>query len=348
MTVAYQKTRDANHITAIFLSILIASVLFSVLFLAYPIHLFVDSAVPMHYIAMIFLALGCYTYYSNRLAMFRLYKSINAISLLESPLLIASFFTLHYFGMDILESLIFAVISQNIIMSLYIKIANKAVLKEPSLKNLVFDTHTKEYLKNSAMSSAEFVFGITFIYLGIFCTKLYFGLHELALYQVVIKPIFMYGIMLFVFPVVKFIFPELSVLVPNQEWSEITKLKEWLSKYALLATLTLSIGIFMIGGSGIELLFGEQYKDALVPLIIILLALYFAVMNAFYISLLKANGRFLHSLLVRSSSVVFFCFIFFLLQSIKSNFINITIAIAASYACVNLLSILILKSRSAS
>lgn len=341
MTVSYQKSKDADKITNIFFIILIIFTVLAMLLASYPIHIFVDSTVPTAYIAMLFLVFGFYIYYTNRLAMFRLYKSINLISLLESPLIILYFFMLSYISPP-LESLIFAVMMQNITIAAYVKIANRQVMKEPKVSLPRFDDATKVYLRNSILSSIEFVFGITFIYLGIFCAKLYFGLDELGLYQVVIKPIFMYAIMLFVFPIVKFVFPELSMLINEDRTEEILKIKKWLQKYALLATLSIFITIFIFGKNGIIILFGAEYGKSYYALLILVPALYFAIMNAFYISALKAYGRFFESLIARSSSVLFFLIIFFILQSFKSNFFNIMIAISLSYVCINMVCIRLL------
>lgn len=343
MTVAYQKTKDSDKITMLFLLPLCAATIFSVAFLSYPIHLFVDNSVKIINITMLFLAFATYVYCSNRLAMFRLYKSINTTSILESPVLIACFFTIVSFDIPILESLIFAVIAQNIILAAYIKLSNIKQLKEPNINIPKLDVHAKEYLKNSALSSMEFVFGIAFIYLGIFCAKLYFSLEDLGVYQIVIKPIFMYAVMLFVFPIVKFVFPEVSMLVAENRDEEINSIAIWVQKYALIATFALISIIIILGQNGINAIFGDGHKSAFLYLVILMPAIYFAIMNAFYISLLKANGNFKGSLMARASSLVFFVAIFSILEQISSTFLNVIISISMSYFCINILSKYIVK-----
>lgn len=344
MTVAYQNGSDAQTITLLFGAILAFTTIFSALFLSYPIHLFVDKQVSYGYISTLFIVFGLYIYYTNRLAMFRLYKAINNVSLLEAPLLFVYFLMFSYFEIEPLEALIFSVIAQNITVALFVKTTNLKTLKEPKLQKIELNQPTREYLKNSALSSVEFVFGIVFIYIGIFCAKAFFGLYELALYQVVVKPIFMYAVMLFVFPIVKFVFPELSLLVSGQDREEIGKIRSWVRNYAIVCTLGSLLGIFLANKDGIGAIFGEELSGGYTLILILLPALYFAIMNAFYISLLKAHGRFMDSLLIRASSLLFFALIFGILQSFTQNFANVVIAIALSYLCINILSIRVLRN----
>ena len=342
MTVAYQKSKDSDSITLLFRWILLFFTLFSALVLSYPLYLFVDKAVHLWQISLLFIVFGIYIYFTNRLAMFRLYKTINRLSLLETPILIAFFFVLFTLGVDVLESLIFAVILQNISLAIFVKLSNKAVLTEPRSAKIKLGVDEIVYLKNSAISSLEFVFGIGFIYLGIFCAKIFFGIYELSIYQVVIKPIFMYSIMLFVFPIVKFIFPELSLLVNENRIDEIRSIQKWIQKYALTTTIALCFGLFLLGMDGISFIFGKYYKQSFWALAILLPSIYFAIMNAFYISLLKAHGRFIDSLTIRASSILFFGLIFSVFELFGQNFLHVVAAISLSYICINLVSIRLL------
>jgi O-antigen/teichoic acid export membrane protein len=335
MTVAYAKSKDGASVTNLFRLILIIATLLAALLFSYPIHLFVDSEVPSAVIAAMFVSFGLYIYFTNRLAMFRLYKSINAVTFLE-PLFLALFFFLFFWlTTDALSALLLAAIFENICLSVILKLTNKQTLEEPKFFRPKLEVAELTFLKNSALSSIEFAFGILFIYMAIIFSKLFFGLTELALYQVVIKPVFMYGITLLVFPIVKFAFPHISGYAATGKIDKIIETREWINRYALVTSGLFIIALLVIGEDGIGFVFGDAYKKGFTGLAILSFALYFAIMNAFYISTLKAFERFKLSMLLRLSSVLFFIIIFFTLQLFYKSFNNITIALALSYLFVN-------------
>jgi O-antigen/teichoic acid export membrane protein len=335
MTVAYSRSKDSASVTNIFRLILIIATLLAALLFSYPIHLFVDSQTPTAAIMAMFISFGVYIYFTNRLAMFRLYKSINAVTFLE-PLLLALFFFLFFWlTADALEALLLAAIFENLTLAVFLKLANRRILEEPRFFIPRLEAPELAFLKNSTLSSIEFAFGILFIYMAIIFSKLFFGLTELALYQVVIKPVFMYGVTLLVFPTVKFAFPHISEYAATGNIDKIIETREWINRYALITSSAFVLTLLIVGKDGIGFVFGDTYKEGFTGLLVLSFALYFAIMNAFYISTLKAFERFRLSMLLRLSSVLFFVVIFFALQFFYKNFNNITISLSLSYIFVN-------------
>jgi len=336
MTVAYAKSKDSIGITNLFRVILGTATLSTAIVFSYPIELFVDSYIPSSAIAAMFFSFGVYVYFTNRLVMFKLYKSINAVTFLEPTLLVLFFFLFFWITDDRLVSLVLAAIFENLSIAAILKTTNAKALEEPQFIRPKFDDAQISFLKNSALSSIEFAFGILFIYLAIVFSKLFFGIHELALYQVVIKPVFMYAITLLVFPVVKFAFPHISEYAAAGDVAKIFEVRNWIHKYALLTTSIFVIALLLIGKDGIGYIFSDEYKDGFIGLVTLSFALYFAIMNAFYISTLKAFDKFKLSMLLRFASVIVFILLFFTLQMFDKSFYNITTALSLSYVFINI------------
>ncbi len=333
MVVAFAQIKNASMIINIFRGVLLVIILavwaFVIPFLKHKVGVDIDY----WYLVATVLGLGLSLYFSNIIAMYRLYTIINYVTVLE-PLLVLLWFSIAFyiFHIDGTQPLFIATIMSSLLVSLFVYVMKREHYASVSLKHPTFDEKAVKFLKNSVISTIEFGSGIVLLYMVVLLMMQYFSVDELGDFQVVTKPIFSYMVMLFVFPIFRFILPELSKLISEKNFQEIEKLKIWIYKYAFGVSGVFIVLTLLFSEEIIAMLFPAEYIDASLMLKHLSFFFVFLIVNAYQVAFIKASGAFLSALLIRILGVisllgVFYIIYFFISQSI----ISVIIALVSSY-----------------
>jgi O-antigen/teichoic acid export membrane protein len=323
MVVYYNQTKDDTTILNLFRYSIFAVTIFSLAVILPFAKDFLNISIPYLFFALLLISQAIYTYFYNQLGVYRMYKETNTITLLEAILIIGLFFVLNSF-FDYFESLIVATTLNFVILSLYI--LWKKPYKEPKISKIELNLQTREFISNSFVASLEFALGMLSVYISVIFFTKYFTLSDLADFQVVVKSIYFYFLILFVFPIFKFVFPELSNLISKNEINEIQKLQEWIWKYSLIVTALSACLTFIFAFFGIEHLFGKEYLNSSQMLIPLVLVFFFVLQNGFLTSLIKGFNGFKTTFTIRFIGIVVFIMSFYVLQLFESNPINVIYA----------------------
>jgi O-antigen/teichoic acid export membrane protein len=342
MIVAYNKTKDDTNILNLFRISLII-----VFFLAWGFMLpFVKHQLNLDiaylYLIFMFFSFGIYVYFLNQLGMYKLYKAMNVITILE-PLLLVGWFSLAYFGysLNIIHSLVISTIMTYLNIAIYIFISKTN--KEPPLKKVEFTTDIKTFVKNSSFASVEFIFSMLTIYISVYLFAKYFSLADLADYQVVVKSIYMYYLALFVFPIFRFVMPQLAQHFAKKEYDQIEKIKLWVLRYALVVGIATFVIIQLFGYYLTIKIFSYDYINAVYLLEAISISFFFAIFNAFYNSYIKSFGGFKITMIIKGVSIAVFIAIFFGLYAIKKEPIVVIYALNLSHIIQSVMFLVVAK-----
>ena len=127
----------------------------------------------------------------------------------------------------------------------------------------------------------------------------YYTLDDLGDFQVVVKPVFTYMIMLFVFPIFRFVLPELSKLYSEKKFEELRQIKLWVLKFAFGVSFSFIVLSLLFADKLVNFAFSKQYSEASLMIIHISFFFIFVILNAYQISFIKASGDFLSALFIR-------------------------------------------------
>jgi O-antigen/teichoic acid export membrane protein len=333
MVVSFAHTKDDYKILKIFKYVIFATVLavwgFIIPYLKHRIGVHIDY----WYLVFTVLALGLSVYYTNLIAMYRMYKTINIVTFLDPALQIV-WFMIAYFLADTkgLQPLFIATIMGAFTLSFYIYSVKREVVKSVSVDKPKEKYDTQKFLKNSIMSTIEFGSGIVMMYTAVILIMRYFNLDELGDFQVVVKPIFTYMIMLFVFPIFRFVLPELSRLYGEKNFEELYAIKMWIYKFAFVVSGVFILFSLLFAQKLIVYLFSAEYAESYLMVIHISFFFIFVILNAYQISFIKANGDFLAALLIRLWGIVSLLILFFTIYNFYSkNIISVIVALIGSY-----------------
>jgi len=333
MVVTFAQIKNPQMIVNIFRGVLIFIVLtvwaFIIPFLKHK------MGVDIHYWYLVATVLGMSLsiYYSNIIAMYRLYGIINFVTFLE-PLVALFWFCIAYFifHQDGIRPLFIATIMSTFIVSFYIYKMSKKHFPAVSLKRPILDDNAIKFIKNSVISTVEFGSGIVLLYVAVLIMIKYFSTDELGDFQVVTKPIFSYMVMLFVFPIFRFVLPELSKLIHEKKFEEINSLKNWILRYAFIVSGIFIVVSMLFSSELIGLLFPQEYINASLMVKHLSFFFIFLILNSYQISFIKASGAFLSAMLIRLFGIVSLIVIFFIIYNFYSkNVISVIVALVSSY-----------------
>ena len=348
MIVSFAKLKDDKKILNIFRLCIIILVLISWAFIIPYIKHGLNVKIHYWYLVASIISMSLNSYMTNQLAMYRHYKTINEVNLLE-PILNLLWFIIAFYIANTkgLKPLFISTIMSSICLSIFIYYKKTIKVKEPPFL-LKLDKDMKIFLKNSLISSLEFGSGIIMSYIAVILIMKYFTMQNLADYQVVVKPIFNYMIILFIFPIFKFILPELSILIVKKDFIEIRNIKMWI--YKLSFTVSILFLLFTINFSKEIILyfFSYQYYYSYLMLVHLSFFFIFVILNAYQISFIKANGKFFWALTVRIIGILCLVLIFYILELFSSNVINVVLALIWGYGamfCLSFIMELILIKR---
>ncbi|MBU0720444.1 hypothetical protein KJ877_03820 [bacterium] len=341
MVVSFAQIKNAQMIINVFRTVMFVVVL-AVWALVIP-FLKHKLGVNIHYWYLVATVIGLSVsvYFSNIIAMYRLYNIINAVTVLE-PLLLLFWFLLAYFIFNIggIQPLFIATVMSSFGVSIFVYRMKKKYHSTVSLKKPVIDEKALKFIKNSVISTIEFGSGIVLLYMVVLLMMKYFTIDELGDFQVVTKPIFSYMVMLFVFPIFRFVLPELSKLIHEKNFSEIDALKRWIYRYAFIVSGVFLLVSLLFSTQIIAFLFPPEYINASLMIKHLAFFFIFLIINAYQVAFIKASGAFMSALFIRLLGIVVLLFVFYIIYYFYSqSVISVIIALVSSYLVMFIVSL---------
>lgn len=343
MVVAFSQLKNPVMIVNIFRAFVLVTVLISWGFVI-PL-LKHKMGVDIHYWYLVATVLGVSMtlYFSNIIAMYRLYKLMNIVTVAEPALLLFWFAIAYYiFDLNGVKPLFIATIMSSLIVSYYILYAKKRDYPAVSLKQPLLDEKAMKFIKNSVISTIEFGSGIVLLYMVVFLMMHYFSVDELGDFQVVTKPIFSYMVMLFVFPIFRFVLPELSKLISDKNIDEILELKRWIFRYAFVVSGAFIVVSLLFSSELVEYFFPPEYANASLMIKHLSFFFIFLIINSYQVAFIKASGAFMSALFIRLFGIVSLLAVFYLIFNFYSqNVISVIIALVSSYIMMFIVSFIV-------
>lgn len=342
MIVAYNKTHDDTNILNLFRLSLIFVFIVAWAFVLPLVKHKLNLDIAYLYLIFMFLSFGLYIYFINQLGMYKLYKAMNIITIIE-PILLILWFMLGYiyYELNIIHSLVISTIMTYLNISLYIFVSKTN--KEPPIQKIIFNEDIKSFLKNSTFASIEFIFSMLSIYLAVLLFIWFFSVSDLADFQVVVKSIYMYYLVLFVFPIFKFVMPSLSSYIAQKDFVEIENTKLWVLRYALVVGISSFIILKILSYTLVIHIFSYEYINSIPMLEAISVSFFFLIFNAFYNSYIKSFGGFKITMIIKGLSIIIFIIIFFGLRVVIDEPIIVIYALNLSHIIQSVMFLIIAK-----
>ncbi len=339
MVVCFAKTKDDINIINIF-----RYFLFVVIFISWLIvipYLKHKMGVHIHYWYLVFLMLsmGLVAYLGNQIAMYRHYNIMNKVTLIE-PILTLLWFLFAYYvaGIHSYHALFVSAVMATLGVAAFMYYSKRNLHKEPSFKSVEMNANMKQFLKNSLISTLEFGSSIFMIYLSVVLIMKYYTLDNLADFQVVVKTIFVYMILLFVFPVFRFILPELSKLINTNKHQEIAKIKKEFFIFSFIIATSLFLLIWFFGSFLITWAFSAEYIQSETMLLHLSPFFIFVMLNAYNIAYIKASGKFWWAFFLRIGGNFMVLISFYTLQLFSDSIIIVILSLIWGYVGMFLVS----------
>lgn len=339
MVVTYSQIKNDRDIINVFRFSLLAMVLFTwgivLPYIKYKMHLDISY---FQFVAII-LAIGLKVYFTNLIAMYRLYPISNKVTWLE-PVSNVIFFIICYFLLDVppLKSLFLGLTLSSLFVAGFMYKHRNKTISTRSLSTVTLNPEIVGFIKKSFIAALEAASSILMIYITILLTVQHFSIDELGDFQVVVRPIFTYLTLLFVFPIYKFVLPELAVCVRNNDIDQIKQMKHWVYKLAVGFSACFFIIMLFFADTIIGFVFSKNYIGAVPVLIHFSVFFVFMMLNAFQLAYIKANGFFLQSLMIRIAGIVTLVSSFYFYMQFTQNVVSIISALGTGYLIMFLFS----------
>ncbi|SIR06126.1 Membrane protein involved in the export of O-antigen and teichoic acid [Shewanella morhuae] len=339
MVVAYSQTKQDMDITNIFRYCLIAIVLLTWgLVLPYIKHT-LQLNVEYFQLVGIVLSMGFKVYFTNQIAMYRLYAISNKVTWLEPLAQVVSFLICFYaLKQTAIASLFYSMTLSSLIIALYMYLKKRKDIATPPLGAVHFDTDLRSFMKKSLTASMEAGASILMIYITVLLTIAYFSIDELGDFQVVVRPMITYLTLLFVFPIYRFVLPEIAVCVREKRVIEVQQIKSWLIKISLLVSGLFFILMLFGSNTLIAWLFPEQYLKAAPVLLHFSMFFIFMMLNGYQLAYIKAHGYFTQSLLIRLAGIAVLVGTFYLYRLHTENVVAVILALGTGYLVMYLMA----------
>ncbi|NRA83549.1 MAG: hypothetical protein HRU22_07220 [Gammaproteobacteria bacterium] len=339
MVVSYSQTHNDIDIINIFRFSLISMVLITWgVIIPYIKH---ELNIDIGYLQLvgIILGMGLKVYFSNLVAMYRLYDVSNKVTWLEPISNVVMFVFCYYLlGLDTLSSLFYGLTLSSLSIAIYMFISRRKSNHTRPLAMVKLDPPLINYVKKSFTASLEAGASILMIYITVLLTVTHFSVDELGDFQVVVRPIFTYMTMLFVFPIYRFVLPELAVSIRKSDHEQVKQIRRWVFKLSFVVGLSFFSIIFFWGKSIIGWVFPPEYSSALPVLFHFSIFFVFMMLNAYQLAYIKAHGRFTLSLLIRLMGIVTLVAAYYLLSQMTENVVAIITALCSGYVVMFILS----------
>jgi O-antigen/teichoic acid export membrane protein len=339
MVVTYSQTHNDRDIINIFRFSLIAIVLITWgTIIPYIKHSLNINVGYLQMVGIIF-GMGLKIYFSNLIAMYRLYEVSNKVTWLEPISNVVMFVFCYYFlGLDTLASLFYGLTLSSLSIAIYMYVRRKKSITTLPLALVHLDPPLISYVKKSFTASLEAGASILMIYITVLLTITHFSVDELGDFQVVVRPVFTYMTMLFVFPIYRFVLPELAVNIRNADHKQVKQIRRWVFKLSAGVGISFFSIMYFGGASIIALVFPPEYSGALPVLLHFSIFFVFMMLNAYQLAYIKAHGRFTLSLLIRLMGIVTLVTAYYLLSKMTANVVAIITALCAGYVVMFIVS----------
>ena len=284
-------------------------------------------------------ALALKLYFTNLVAMYRLYDITNRTTWLDPALNVILFLLAYYmFELSALSALFSSLTLSSFVTAWYMYSKRREVISTLPLQQVSLTSEMFGYVKKSFTATLEAGASILMIYIAVLLTIRYFSVDELGDFQVVVRPVFTYMTMLFVFPIYRFVLPELSIKVRNAEHCEVLMIRRWVFKLSFIVSGIFFIVMSLAGSQIISRLFPEEYIGSVPVLFHFSIFFIFMMLNAYQLAYIKANGDFKASLLIRLSGIVTLIASFYLISAFTGNVVAIIVALGLGYVVMFILS----------
>ncbi|WP_065188280.1 lipopolysaccharide biosynthesis protein [Shewanella woodyi] len=339
MVVSYSQTQNDKDITNLFRYSLIAVVLLTwgivLPYIKHQLHIDVEY---FHLVGII-LGMGFKVYFTNQIAMYRMYEISNRVTWLEPLGQILTFLTCFYLlGQTPISSLFFSLMLSSTTVAVYMFFNRRKQIATTPIGPVNMDANLRNFMKKSFTASLEAGASILMIYITVLLTIGHFSIDELGDFQVVVRPIIAYLTLLFVFPIYRFVFPELAVCVRNQDWQQIKQIKHWVYKMSLIISSLFFISMLLFSHEIVALVFPEQYAKSAPVLMHFSMFFLFMMLNAYQLAFIKAHGLFTQSLLIRGSGIVALIASYYIYSQITDNVVAVILALGTGYLLMFLIS----------
>ncbi|EDM65726.1 hypothetical protein PE36_10008 [Moritella sp. PE36] len=339
MVVSYSQTQNDRDIINVFRYSLITMVLITWGVVIPYIKHQLDIDVSYYQLVGIIFGMGLKVYFTNLIAMYRLYSISNKVVWLEPLANVLMFFVCYYiFNLDALVSLFMGLTLSSLAIAAYMFKKRRRDISTRPLTGVHFDPNLVSFVKKSFTASLEAGASILMIYITVLLTIRHFSVDELGDFQVVVRPVFTYLTLLFVFPIYRFVLPELAVCVRNGDHQQIKLIRQWVFKVAFAVSSLFFLVMLLFGESLVLTLFPHEYDGAIPVLLHFSLFFIFMMLNAYQLAYIKAHGRFMHSLCIRISGIFTLMLSFQLLSQFTDNVVAIIIALCSGYLMMFILS----------
>lgn len=341
MVVSYSQTKNDRDIINIFRYFLIGIVLLTwgavIPYIKHGLHIRVEY---LQLVGVSF-GLGLKVYFTNLVAMYRMYALSNRVTWLE-PLANGLLFMACYFGlgMDALPSLFYGLTFSSLAIAGYMYVSRRRAIATKPLAKVALGPEMVSYVKKSFTASLEAGASILMIYITVLLTIRHFSIDELGDFQVVVRPIFTYMTTLFVFPIYRFVLPELAVNLRNGDHRQIRLIRRWIFRLSAIISLAF-FGLMLLAGKPLVLLFfPADYVGAVPVLFHFSIFFIFMMLNGYQLAYIKAHGHFTRSLLIRLAGIVALIAAYYLVAEFTANVVAIIVALGLGYMVMFILSTL--------
>ncbi len=339
MVVSFSQTNNDRDIINIFRFCLLAVVLLTWGVVIPYIKHTLNIDVSYLQLVGVIVGMGFKVYFTNLVAMYRLYDISNKVTWLDPVSNVLMFLLCHYFlGFDALSSLLYGLALSSFSIAVYMFIQRKKAVSTKPIAAVQFDPALISYVKKSFTASLEAGASILMIYITVLLTITHFSVDELGDFQVVVRPVFTYMTMLFVFPIYKFVLPELAVNIRQGNQQQVRNIRRWVFKLSFIVASCFFVIVFLWGEALISWVFPREYSGALPVLLHFSMFFVFMMLNAYQLAFIKAHGRFNLSLIIRCMGIVTLVVAYYVLAQMSDNVVAIITALCSGYVVMFLLS----------
>jgi O-antigen/teichoic acid export membrane protein len=339
MVVSYSQTQNDRDIINIFRYSLITMVLitwgFVIPYIKHKLHIDVSY---FQLVGIIF-SMGLKVYFTNLIAMYRLYDISNKVIWLEPLANVLMFLGCYYvLNLEALVSLFTGLTLSSLCIAGYMFRHRRKDISTRPLSSVQLDPALINFVKKSFTASLEAGASILMIYITVLLTISHFSIDELGDFQVVVRPVFTYLTMLFVFPIYRFVLPELALCVRKGDHAQIKQIRSWIFKVSAIVGITFFLSMLFFGKEIVLGIFPAEYKGAVPVLMHFSIFFIFLMLNAYQLAYIKAHGRFTQSLIIRVSGIITLVGSFYVFSQLTANVVAIIIALCTGYLMMFILS----------
>jgi len=339
MVVSYSQTQNDRDITNIFRYSLIAMVLLTwgvvLPYIKHRLHIDVEY---FHLVGII-LGMGFKVYFTNQIAMYRMYTISNRVTWMEPLSQVVIFLACFYLlQQTAIASLFFSLMLSSTAMAGFMFFNRRKQIATTPLASVNLDPGLRNFMKKSFTASLEAGASILMIYITVLMTIGHFSIDELGDFQVVVRPIIAYLTLLFVFPIYRFVFPELAVCVRKNDLEQIKQIKHWVYKLAVIIGASFFTLMLCFSHEIVNWVFPPQYSKAAPVLMHFSMFFVFMMLNAYQLAFIKAHGLFTQSLIIRLSGILALIGSYYIYSRITDNVVAVILALGSGYMLMFILS----------